>query len=137
MLVAAFLLDCGLLVSSDSLSRHAQSMHTYSQAQCADRQRRRALLVDEFLPIDVTQALEEGQRAKCVGVSNLHIARHSLDQSHEVLQLRCYVIWGQGMSIYTEFKTGNSTATMAPRLALNANIPMSSTMCVSFIICGD
>lgn len=57
--------------------------------------RRRAILVDEFLPVDVTQALEEGQRAKRVGVSNLHIARHSLDQSHEALQFRRNVIWGQ------------------------------------------
>lgn len=30
-----------------------------------------------------------------MGVSDLHIARHSLDQSHEALQLRRDVIWGQ------------------------------------------
>ena len=60
------------------------------------------ILVDEFLPFDVTQALEEGQRAKSVGVSDLHIARHFLNQSHEDLQLRRDVIWGQGMSTDTE-----------------------------------
>lgn len=101
MFVATSLLGCGLLVSSNSLSRHTQAC-THSQAQCADKQCRQAILFDEFLPIDVTQALEEGQRAKCVGVSNLHIARHSLDQAHESLQLRRYVIWGQGMNINTQ-----------------------------------
>lgn len=59
------------------------------------RWRRRALLVHEFLSVDVTQALEEGQGAERVGVSNLHIARHSLDHSHEALQFRHDVIWGQ------------------------------------------
>lgn len=76
-------------------------MHTLKP----DRGSRQAVLVDEFLPIDVTQALEEGQRAKCVGVSDLHIARHCLDQSHEALQLRRYVIWGQGINTYTHRHT--------------------------------
>lgn len=84
-------------MSFNSRSDHTQAC-THSQAPCADRQHRRAILVHEFLPIDVTQTLEEGQGAKCVGVSDLHIARHSLDQSHEVLQLRRDVIWGQGVS---------------------------------------
>lgn len=56
--------------------------------------RRRAVLVHEVLPVDVTQALEEGQGAECVGVSNLHIARHRLDHAHEALQFRHNVIWG-------------------------------------------
>lgn len=107
MLVATSLLGCGLLTSSNSLSHQTQAC-THLQAQCADKQRRRAILVDEFLPIDVTQALEEGQRAKCVGVSNLHIACHCLDQSHEALQLRHYVIWGQGdKHKHTVYKTHN------------------------------
>lgn len=52
-----------------------------------------ALLVDELLPIDDTEALEKGQRVERVGVSDLHIPRHLLDQAHEALQLRSYVIW--------------------------------------------
>lgn len=100
MLVATSLLGCGLLMSSNSLKSPHTSMHTFTdkrvQTNSAD------ILVDEFLPIDVTQALEEGQRAKSVGVSDLHIARHFLNQSHEALQLRCDVIWGQGMSTDTE-----------------------------------
>lgn len=81
---------------SNSLSRRSQACTHSKGIMC-----RRAILVHEFIPIDVTQALEEGQRAKCVGVSDLHVARHSLDQSHEALQLRLDVIWGQGMNINT------------------------------------
>lgn len=54
--------------------------------------RRRASLVDELLAVDVAQALEEGERAERVGVSNLHVARHSPNQPHEGLQLRRDVI---------------------------------------------
>lgn len=60
------------------------------------------VLVDEFLATNVTQALEEGQRAECVGVPNLHVARHCLDQPHEALQLRRYVIWGRDEHTQTE-----------------------------------
>lgn len=48
---------------------------------------RQAILVNELLPTDLTETLEEGQREKCMGVPNLHITRHLLDQTHEVLQL--------------------------------------------------
>lgn len=68
----------------------------HPQAQRANRQPRGDVLIDELVPVDETQALEEGQRDECMGVSDLHVARHSLDQSHEALQLRCDVIWGQG-----------------------------------------
>lgn len=75
-------------------SHHTRSKHTRTHAHTLAghdvptgvSRRRRAILVQEFLPVDVTQALEEGQGAECVGVSNLHIARHSLDHTHEALQ---------------------------------------------------
>lgn len=102
MLVATSLLGGGLLRSSNSSHRTQACTHSQKKKKkTADKQRRQAILVDEFLPIDVTQALEEGQRAKCVGVPNLHIARHCLDQSHEALKLRRYVIWGQGRETHT------------------------------------
>lgn len=130
MLVAAFLLGSGLLALPNSPESPLRSTHTLTGTTCRQTPRRWAILVDEFLPIDVTQALEEGQWAKCVGVSNLHIARHSLDQSHEALQLRCDVIWGQEMNISTVLKKrgGFHCCYTTPTLALNGNIPMSSSL---------
>lgn len=68
-------------------------MHSFTHR---DQQQTRAVLVNKFLPIDVTKALEEGQRSECVGVSYLHKAGHCLDQSHEALQLRGNIIWEEG-----------------------------------------
>lgn len=51
-----------------------------------------AVPIDELFPEDVVQALQEGQRAQCVRVSDPHSARHCLDEAHEALQLRCNVI---------------------------------------------
>lgn len=84
---------CGPPASANSL----QLPHAGAQAATGRACRYRAyVLIDELVPVDEAQAFEEGQRDECVGVSDLHVARHSLDQSHEALQLRCDVIWGEG-----------------------------------------
>lgn len=126
--LATSLLGGSLLISSNSFS-HCTKACTLSQGKKC----RQAILVNEFLPLDVTQALEEGQRAKCIRVSNLHIARHRLDQSHEVLQLRRYVIWGHEINTHREIQNGmwkkaykkTLIATITPRLAADTSISES------------
>lgn len=97
--VAAVPLDrvlpsCPLIPFSHHARTHARTRTRRHDVPTDISRRRRAILVHEFLPVDVTQALEEGQRAECVGVSNLHKARHSLDHPHEALQFRHDVLWG-------------------------------------------
>lgn len=92
---AASLVCCGSPASTNSLQPPLTGARASAGAVCG-QQRGGDVLIDELVPVDETQALEEGQRDERVGVSDLDVARHSLDQSHEALQLRCDVIWGRG-----------------------------------------
>lgn len=55
----------------------------------------KVLLLCELFSMNVSQALEEGQRAQSLRVFDLYISSHCLDQAHETLQLWCNVIWGK------------------------------------------
>ena len=46
----------------------------------------------QLLAVDVAETLEEGEGVECVGVTDSHEACHRLNQTHEALQLRYYVL---------------------------------------------
>lgn len=128
-------------------SHHARSEHTRARTHARTRRhdvptdigrRRRAILVHEFLSVDVTQALEEGQRAECVGVSDLHVARHSLDHTHEALQFRHDVIWGHKRgSDGGKFALKGSNLQLRHPDELFMQTSQRAPQRVSFVMCGD
>lgn len=50
----------------------------------------------QFLAIDVAEILQERERGECVRVTDPDVTCHSLNQTHEVLQLRHNILWAKG-----------------------------------------